>query len=190
MARLEQAEQKIQELSDRIVLLENELTQLQEDYHEDENNTPESSSTFCSAQPNGFADCTDHQTSSESNNANGHVEQSKTDEQQNGHDHQKSNGTQPPVPPSVDNFKFTSTPNPVFLSRGKLHHKALSAKGIKSGDISPSKNPSSEMICDADDFKKSKKQRFVFAVVALHPKVSANRMPPVSVFCPSCPCPH
>lgn len=155
MVRLEQAEQKIQELSDRVVLLENQLKQL----NEDENTTVESSSTFCSAQPNGFADSGDHHTSSDSNNANGYEEQPKADDQQN--EHNKSNGTQPPEPPSVDNFKFTSTPNPVFLSRGKLHHKALSAKGSKPGDKSPSKNPSSETVFDAEDFKKSKKQRFV-----------------------------
>lgn len=169
MTRLEQAERKIQELSDRVLLLESELTQHQDEGdHEDGNNTPESSSTFCSAQPNGFADAdADHQTSFESNNANGHEEQPKTDDQQNDDDHPKSNGTtQPPAPPSVDNFKFTSTPNPVFLSRGKLHHKALSGKGSKSGDVSPSKNPSSEMIFDAEDFKKSKKQRFVLLLCA------------------------
>lgn len=159
MTRLEQAEKTIQELSDRLVSLESELNQLQTD----EVNTPESSSTFCSAHPNAFVTGhTDDQASSDSNSASGVEEHAKT----NGGpkvDHPQTNGSvahpqPPPEPPSVDNFKFTSTPNPVFLSRGKLHHKV---KGNKSADASPTKNPSSESVVDGEDFQKSKKQRFV-----------------------------
>lgn len=61
----------------------------------------------------------------------------------------------PPPPPMVENFKFTSTPNPVFLSRGKLHQKAKgsSAQAVENED--------------KDSFMKRKKQRYLNSPVLL-----------------------
>lgn len=61
----------------------------------------------------------------------------------------------PPLPsPTISTLQFTSTPNPIFLSRGKLHEKAVSANSRLNKSVDHCTEEEEEEV-------KCKKQRFI-----------------------------
>lgn len=73
----------------------------------------------------------------------------------------------PPPPPSIENFKFTSTPNPVFLSYGKVHQK----KGKQSSDGNSTETN------QKDSFTKRKRQRYKYQSKSLLSKQTKLKQP-------------
>ena len=72
------------------------------------------------------------------------------------------NLTVPPILPPLpvtENFKFTSTPNTIFLSRGKLHPKVSFNKNGRNNKMLELSENGIEHQRDDEKYLKSKKQR-------------------------------
>lgn len=175
VARLEQAEKTILELTKRVEQLEKELANGSTIIHSDSSGG-DPLKGWANGQANGHRH-TSPELNGDGSDSDNLANQNNGQLKSTGVNGNEITNMPPPAPPSIDNFKFTSTPNPVFLSRGKLHDKAK-AKNVDISEIHQN-SPKKE---DGDGFQKSKKQRYF--CVSLSFCVPSNSISILSVYCP------